>query len=130
MRCGAYSGKLNKKGHLIKSWKLRDFTLIDNILTYSDKNVEKGNYIIDNTSTVKISEDIDDYKYVFILKNSKGELGWYIQSDGGPKPKRLRIHSPAFMNIQVLPEIVEGRLLADVITTIASLDPVMGEIDR
>ena len=63
-------------------------------------------------------------------ENSKGELGWYIQSDGGPKPKRLRIHSPAFMNIQVLPEIVEGRLLADVITTIASLDPVMGEIDR
>lgn len=63
-------------------------------------------------------------------ENSKGELGWYIQSDGTSKPKRLRIHSPAFMNIQVLPEIVEGLLLADVITTIASLDPVMGEIDR
>ncbi|MBI2026728.1 MAG: NADH dehydrogenase (quinone) subunit D [Deltaproteobacteria bacterium] len=66
----------------------------------------------------------------FATESSKGELGWYIQSDGSSHPKRLRIHSPSFMNIQVLPEIVEGALFTDVITTIASLDPVMGEIDK
>jgi NADH-quinone oxidoreductase subunit D len=60
----------------------------------------------------------------------KGELGFYIVSTGGRSPYRLRIRSPSFNNLAVLPLLVEGGLVADVIANIASLDPVMGEVDR
>jgi len=60
----------------------------------------------------------------------KGELGFYIVSDGGRAPYRLRIRSPSLNNIAALPLLVEGGLVADVIANIASLDPVMGEVDR
>jgi len=60
----------------------------------------------------------------------KGELGFYIVSTGGKSPYRLRIRSPSFNNVATLPLLVEGGLVADVIANIASLDPVMGEVDR
>ena len=60
----------------------------------------------------------------------KGELGFYIVSTGGRAPYRMRIRSPSFNNISTLPHLVEGGLIADVIANIASLDPVMGEVDR
>ncbi len=60
----------------------------------------------------------------------KGELGFYIISTGGRSPYRLRIRSPSFNNLFALPHLVEGGLVADVIANIASLDPVMGEVDR
>ena len=60
----------------------------------------------------------------------KGELGFYIISTGGKAPYRLRIRSPSFNNIATLPLLVEGGLVADVIANIASLDPVLGEVDR
>ena len=60
----------------------------------------------------------------------KGELGFYIVSTGGRSPYRLRIRSPSFNNVATLPLMIEGGLVADVIASIASLDPVMGEVDR
>ncbi|TDI48631.1 MAG: NADH dehydrogenase (quinone) subunit D [Acidobacteria bacterium] len=60
----------------------------------------------------------------------KGELGFYIVSTGGRSPYRLRIRSPSFNNLATLPYLVEGGLVADVVANIASLDPVMGEVDR
>jgi NADH-quinone oxidoreductase subunit D len=60
----------------------------------------------------------------------KGELGFYVISTGGKAPYRLRIRSPSLNNIATLPKLVEGGLVADVIANIASLDPVMGEVDR
>ena len=60
----------------------------------------------------------------------KGELGFYIVSTGGRAPYRLRIRSPSFNNLAALPQMVEGGLVADVVANIASLDPVMGEVDR
>jgi NADH-quinone oxidoreductase subunit D len=60
----------------------------------------------------------------------KGELGFYIVSTGGRSPYRLRIRSPSFNNLAALPLLVEGGMVADVIANIASLDPVMGEVDR
>jgi NADH-quinone oxidoreductase subunit D len=64
------------------------------------------------------------------IENPKGELGFFVQSDGTSKPSRLRIHSPAYRSVQIIPELVKGKLIADVVTTVASLDPVLGEIDR
>jgi NADH-quinone oxidoreductase subunit D len=60
----------------------------------------------------------------------KGELGFYVISTGGRAPYRLRIRSPSFNNLAALPRLVEGGMVADVIANIASLDPVMGEVDR
>jgi len=60
----------------------------------------------------------------------KGELGFYLVSDGTPRPWRMKVRSPSFINLQSLPTMVEGRLVADVVTAIGSLDIVLGEIDR
>jgi NADH-quinone oxidoreductase subunit D len=60
----------------------------------------------------------------------KGELGYYIISTGGKSPYRLRIRSPSFNNVSTLPVLVAGGLVADVLANIASLAPVMGEVDR
>ena len=64
------------------------------------------------------------------IEAPKGELGFYIVSDGGPNPYRLKVRSPSFHNLSTLGKILEGALLADVIATVASLDPVLGECDR
>jgi NADH-quinone oxidoreductase subunit D len=66
----------------------------------------------------------------FGMESSKGELGMYVVSDGGSKPVRWRVRGPSFINMSALPQMVEGHLLADVIATNASLDIVLGEIDR
>ncbi|MEO5666908.1 MAG: NADH-quinone oxidoreductase subunit D, partial [Bdellovibrionota bacterium] len=64
------------------------------------------------------------------IENPKGEFGFFMKSDGTNKPARMRIHSPAYRSTQIIPELVRGKLIADVVTTVASLDPVLGEIDR
>jgi NADH-quinone oxidoreductase subunit D len=66
----------------------------------------------------------------FSVESSRGELGMYVVSDGGSKPVRWRIRGPSFLNIATLPRLVEGHLLADVLAINASLDGVLGEIDR
>lgn len=60
----------------------------------------------------------------------KGELGFYIISDGSDKPKRLKIRAPSFVNLEALPTMIEGGLIADVVAAIGSIDIVLGEIDR
>ena len=64
------------------------------------------------------------------IESPRGELGFYIVSDGSPKPWRCHVRAPSFGNLQTLLKIIEGRLLADVVACIASLDTVLGEIDR
>lgn len=60
----------------------------------------------------------------------KGELGFYIVSDGTGKPYRMRIRSPSFVHISVLPKLCEGSFISDVIANIGSIDIVLGECDR
>ena len=64
------------------------------------------------------------------VESPKGEKGYYMVSDGTSKPVRWRIRPPSFVNLSAIPKLVEGHLLADVITINASIDIVMGEIDR
>jgi NADH-quinone oxidoreductase subunit D len=64
------------------------------------------------------------------VENPKGELGTYLVSDGTAKPVRWRIRPPAFINLASLPKMCEGALLSDVIAINASVDIVMGEVDR
>lgn len=60
----------------------------------------------------------------------KGELGYYIVSDGSPRPYRFRVRPPSFVNLQALEHILPGHLVADVVAIIGSFDPVFGEVDR
>ncbi len=64
------------------------------------------------------------------VEASKGELGYYIVSDGGNKPFRLRVRTPSFANLGALHKMIVGQMIADVIATIGSIDIVLGEIDR
>jgi len=64
------------------------------------------------------------------IEAPKGELGFYIVSDGTNKPFRMRIRPPSFINLGALPKIIEGQMIADVVAAIGSLDIVLGEIDR
>jgi NADH-quinone oxidoreductase subunit D len=64
------------------------------------------------------------------IEAPKGELGFYFVSDGTPRPWRMKVRSPSFVNLQTIPTMIEGRLVADVITAIGSIDIVLGEVDR
>ncbi|QSR85617.1 NADH dehydrogenase (quinone) subunit D [Methylacidimicrobium sp. B4] len=66
----------------------------------------------------------------FGAENPKGELGFYILSKGGGAPHRLKIRAPSFMNLSILPKLLPGHLIADVVAILGSLDFVMGECDR
>ncbi len=64
------------------------------------------------------------------IESGKGELGCYIVSDGSNKPYRVHYRAPSFANLQALPRMVEGRMVADVVASIGSIDIVLGEVDR
>jgi NADH-quinone oxidoreductase subunit D len=64
------------------------------------------------------------------IESPRGELGYHLVSTGGTKPWRVHVRDPSFVNLQSVPEIVKGGLVADVIAGIASVDPVMGGVDR
>jgi NADH-quinone oxidoreductase subunit D len=64
------------------------------------------------------------------IESPRGEKGYYIVGDGSNKPLRLRMRSPSFANVQILPLLVDGGYLADCVVAIASTDPVLGDVDR
>ncbi|MDP9441867.1 MAG: NADH-quinone oxidoreductase subunit D [Actinomycetota bacterium] len=64
------------------------------------------------------------------VESPRGELGCYLVSDGSPKPYRLHIRGPSFANLQTLPVMLRGGLIADAVAIISSIDPVMGDVDR
>ena len=121
------------------------------ILDQAVKNIPEGPYHVDDPkiflpSKKKVLTSMEELIHQFMLVTEgfecpagevyhatevpKGELGFYIVSTGGKSPYRLRIRSPSFNNVSTLPGLVKGGLVADVIANIASLDPVMGEVDR
>jgi NADH-quinone oxidoreductase subunit D len=64
------------------------------------------------------------------VESPRGELGYYVVSDGGHRPYRVKIRDPSFVNLQAVPAMVDGGLVADAIAVISSVDPVMGGVDR
>ncbi len=64
------------------------------------------------------------------VESPRGELGSYIVSDGGPRPLRLKVRPPSFVNLQGLVKMIRGRLLADVVAVIGAVDIVLAEVDR
>ncbi len=64
------------------------------------------------------------------IESTRGELGFYIVSDGSARPYRMKVRSPAFSNLSLIPVVIKGHQIADVVVILGSLDPVFGEVDR
>jgi NADH-quinone oxidoreductase subunit D len=64
------------------------------------------------------------------VESPRGELGCYMVSDGSAKPYRMHIRGPSFVNMQTMPHMLRGGLVADAVAIISSVDPIMGEVDR
>jgi NADH-quinone oxidoreductase subunit D len=64
------------------------------------------------------------------IESPRGELGFFVVSDGSAKPYRVKVRAPSFVNLQSLPRLCEGRLIADVVACIGTTDIVLGEVDR
>src|SRR5579863_7240515 len=64
------------------------------------------------------------------IESPRGELGFFVASDGSAKPCRVKVRAPSFVNLQALPELAEGSLVADLIACIGTTDIVLGEVDR
>jgi len=68
---------------------------------------------------------------VYVRSESpRGEIGFYVVSDGSATPYRVKVRSPAFVNLSVIPEICRGYMIADVVAIAGSVDIVLGEVDR
>jgi len=64
------------------------------------------------------------------VESPRGEMGYYVVSDGSPKPYRVHVRAPSFANLQALETMCRGRLIADVVAAIGSIDIILGEVDR
>ena len=64
------------------------------------------------------------------VESPRGELGCFVASDGSPKPLRVHFRGPSFVNLQALPNMVQGQLIADTVACIGTIDIVLGEVDR
>ncbi len=64
------------------------------------------------------------------VESPRGELGCFIVSDGSSKPYRMHVRGPSFCNLQALPVVMSDSPIADAVAAIASLDPVLGDVDR
>ncbi|MBA3957095.1 MAG: NADH-quinone oxidoreductase subunit D [Parachlamydiaceae bacterium] len=64
------------------------------------------------------------------VESARGELGYYLVSDGSNRPYRLRVRSPSFPHVEVLQKVLPGHILSDVVVAIGSVDPILGDVDR
>jgi NADH-quinone oxidoreductase subunit D len=80
--------------------------------------------------TVPKNVKVPEGEYYMRTETPRGELGYFIVSDGKKNPVRVKVRSPAFVNLSVLPAIAPGTMVADLVAIVGSLDIVLGEIDR
>ncbi len=64
------------------------------------------------------------------VESARGEIGYHLVSDGSNRPYRLRVRSPSFPHVEVLKKVLPGHMLSDVVVAIASVDPILGDVDR
>ncbi|MCA1721064.1 MAG: NADH dehydrogenase subunit D, partial [Actinobacteria bacterium] len=65
-----------------------------------------------------------------VVESPRGELGYHVVSNGGTKPYRVHVRDPSFVHLQALDDMTRGQLISDVVVSVASVDPVMGGVDR
>lgn len=90
-------------------------------------NLPEGEIVAKVPKVLKVESGMEVYHRI---ESSKGELGYYIVGDGSQKPYRLHVRAPSFINLMILPVVCRGGVFQDLITNIATLDPILGESDR
>jgi NADH-quinone oxidoreductase subunit D len=100
------------------------------VLPPKDRVLTRMEELIHHFINVTQGVNVPPGEIYFGHENPKGELGFYIHSKGGGTPYRLKIRSPSFVNLSILPWLLPGRMISDVVAILGSFDFVMGECDR
>jgi len=100
------------------------------VLPYKEKVYSKMEELINDFMLINFGQNPPVGESYQAIESSKGELGFYIISDGSGYPFRLKIRSPSFSNLQSVPDMVKGCLISDIVVILGALDPVMGEADK
>ncbi|MBP7371477.1 MAG: NADH-quinone oxidoreductase subunit D, partial [Opitutaceae bacterium] len=109
-------------------WYARDARKI--FAPRKDKVLTSMEELINNFIIVTEGPQVPAGEAFFQAENPKGGLGFYVVSKGGGVPWRLRLRSPSFSNLSIMPKICQGALVGDIVAILGSLDFVMGECDR
>ncbi len=100
------------------------------VLPPKDRVLSKMEELIHHFINVTQGVNAPPGEIYFGHENPKGELGFYINSKGGGTPYRMKIRSPSFVNLSILPKLLPGHMVSDVVAILGSFDFVMGECDR
>jgi NADH-quinone oxidoreductase subunit D len=100
------------------------------VLPHKDEVYTKMEELIHDFMIVNFGINPPEGEIYHAIEGSKGELGFYFVSKGEGRPWKCKIRSPSFNNLQVLPKLVVGQMISDVVAIIGSIDPIMGEADK
>jgi NADH-quinone oxidoreductase subunit D len=100
------------------------------VLPRKDEVYTKMEELIHDFMIVNFGINPPEGEIYHAIEGSKGELGFYLVSKGEGRPWKCKIRSPSFNNLQVLPHLVVGQMISDVVAIIGSIDPIMGEADK
>ncbi len=120
-----------EKGTVGDTWdryfvRIQEMTESVKIIRQALKQIPDG----DAKETVPKNVRVPKGEIYFRSETPRGELGYYIVSDGGKNPVRVKVRAPAFSNLSIIPAIAPGLMVADLVAVLGSLDIVLGEIDR
>lgn len=120
-----------EKGTVGDTWdryfvRIQEMTESVKIIRQALKQIPDG----DAKETVPKNVRVPKGEIYFRTETPRGELGYYIVSDGGKNPVRVKVRAPAFSNLSIIPAIAPGLMVADLVAVLGSLDIVLGEIDR
>ena len=120
-----------EKGTVGDTWdryfvRIREMAESVKIIRQALKQIPDG----DAKETVPKNVRVPKGEIYFRSETPRGELGYYIVSDGGKNPVRVKVRAPAFSNLSIIPAIAPGLMVADLVAVLGSLDIVLGEIDR
>lgn len=101
-----------------------------NVLPHKTEIYSKMEELIHDFMIVNFGINPPEGEIYHAIENPKGELGFYLVSKGEGHPWRCKIRSPSFVNLQILPKVIPGHMISDVVAIIGSIDPVMGEADK
>jgi NADH-quinone oxidoreductase subunit D len=107
--------------------RMEEMRQANNIVRQCLDKLPEGPVMAKKQRVMKAAKDAEVYHGI---EGPKGEIGFYIVGDGTPNPYRCHVRPPSFINLQSLPELVKGALLADLVAIIGTTDIVLGEVDR
>ncbi len=110
--------------HMVRLWEMEQSC---NIIDQALDSFPEGDVTAALPKRIRPPKGAEQYARV---ENPRGELGYYVVSDGSANPFRVKVRGPGFVNLSVIDEISRGHLVADVIAILGSIDIVLGEVDR